>query len=674
MPVVEIPLATSQNVSGHPFFFGSSAQTSRSSNLWVDGRGRLRRRPALHVYGDTVLNPERITGIFNYKFRAKWSKSLSLMAAYLDNIGDTSASTYTPGVYEVSGKDFGFPTVSTYAVDTRFSFRDVATFHTPAKSFDPFEQILIYKDSTSSSNGTLVTAAQMVVDNLNYDAGTPLGNIVVRNTGVSALTTAPGTYFRVLGSTTASNVSFSTLKSGRLHKNLWAANSLSDFTPYSVPDFAQYGRLMFIADNSGRYPIRAWQGGYSVAGVIKGAPSGSYLSVHQNRVWVGGIPSDGSAIVGCGLDFNGFPNPYDWDYEDIRPNGAVYLPIGSDDQDAITGMSRSHFGTLIVFKNGSTYRVQGAIYNDLNTEVAQPFEVTTISRTIGCAAHRTIHHVNNDVMWMSSRGVHSLMATDKYGDVEQAYLSYPISDIWANINVDRLEMCQAVWQPRLGLYLLGIVESGYDWMSKLLAYSPAEQRWMIWDIGQFSAIGVGPSRSGDTDSIYVALVTSTGNKMAILNFDDQTDWDQTFIGGDDLGSSTGISVVIEPGDIFSRAPEERFNVKSIDRIQIYMSPVGNFTSSMIYMWDGGDERTVTLNLNPDKEKAFGTGWTLGDLFAGNVLGSKDYTTVTSVPIKGQGHTLRIRIEDSNVGRLPYLGMDAMVVEHDADYSPATRKN
>jgi len=685
--VVPIPLRTTQALAAHPFYTGAAAQTRRTSNLWVDERQRLRRRPALHKIGDNVVAGV-MTGMFNYRYQSRTSKILSSLIGVLDPLDHSSSSTYRePSSFLLSDKEFSFSSLpATSGEDGVRLFVDSPTnvYSAAGVEFIFSEPVAVREGGTTGSDGTLRGYYEVVADNLDYT--TPVGSIILRGVSGDSVADLDGS-LRLTGQASGANVRFTAGRS-RLsprHKRLWlgSMNSSSEriWSPLCNPDFIQFGKIMLQTDDSNLYPIRVWTGGYQSMGTLQASPRGSFFSVHQNRIWIGGLQESPHLIVGCGLDEFGFADPYDWDTENIRVAGAVAVPVSADDQDAVTGMARSFFGDLIVFKSNSTHRISGAIFNDLSSDFALPFSRQTVSRTIGCASHRSIQQVGNDILWMSEKGVHSLRTTQEYGDVKESYLTFPIADLWEEINHERTQHAQSVYIPRLGLYMLGIPTKESRYMNKLLAFSVVSKQWQIWDVGSFSSISIGPRRGLESDSVYIYLVTDTDNdlgKLAVLNFDDQTDWDQTIdvssITNTDFGTSTAITTKIEPGDLFVESPEIRFRKKSIDRIQFYINSPGNMDATVKYSWDGGDEDNDTISLNPNREKAFGNGYALGDNWPGNALGDDDTTATTSFRPRGSGHTFRMRIEDSNTGRLAYLEADAAVSFHDTDYSPSTRDN
>jgi len=674
--IIEVPLRTGQSISQHPFYSGAQTQTARSSNVWQDDRGRIRRRPALHKFGDTNLNGA-LTGLFDYRFQTSNSSGATTqLMAFQDPLYQTDATARSARVMDLTEGEVGFPAITT-EVGTRIHLRTASSRISGATvNFTPFEECSLF-ESASGDNGDSVGKVQILVDNLDYSSIG--GGVIVRSAGHPDM--SANSKWRLLGDTSGANILFDAITVAPGHSSVWTSNSLADWAPFSRPDFAQVGKALLVTDSSFRYPLRIWTGGSATAGSLLQAPRGSFLAMHQKRIFIGGLSGNPSDIVASGITFQSETNPYDWDVDNTRFEGAVRLRISADDQDAVTGMSNTFLGDMYVFKRKSMHRITGAIQNDSTPQPGNySFQIQTISRTIGCGSHRSIQQVGNDLYWMSEKGVHSLQATQKFGDIEQGYLSFPIADLFEKINKENLQIAQSLFLPRLGLYIVGIPECDCPFMSKLLAFTVASQRWQVWDIGKFSAMGLGPSRGGETDSVYVSIVTNNNpldpeTSLAVLNFEDQTDWNQEFSEGNViLGSNAGIPIVLEPGDLFVDNPDIRFGTKSVERSQFYISSPGDFTSSLIYSWDSGDETTAEIDLNPNSDKCFGSRYALGKNQKGNGLGGFDDTAVTSVRGLGQGHVLRMRIEDSNVGRLPYLGCDLAIAGHGADYSPHTRNN
>src|SRR5690606_15198041 len=164
----------------------------------------------------------------------------------------------------------------------------------------------------------------------------------------------------------------------------------------------------------------------------------------------------------------------------------VGLPTGTGGE--ITGLSKPFLDDVYAFTAESINRVRVAGSADIT--------VQTVNSSVGCIAHQSIRQVGNDLFFVSERGVHSLLATERYGDVEQEFLSAPIQRIWNRINPERLRQAWATYWKQRDLYILcipargtrGLQSSGnpaVTWygldQNFMLVLHVSSRRWALWD-------------------------------------------------------------------------------------------------------------------------------------------------------------------------------------------------
>lgn len=175
-----------------------------------------------------------------------------------------------------------------------------------------------------------------------------------------------------------------------------------------VPDYTQFNDDLIIASDSTMDVPRVTDGS-THANLAGTPPNFSFSVVHRNRVWASGVATDPSGLYYSAAE----------DHEDWVGVGSGLLQIDPNDGDRITGLA-VYRKALIIFKGpnkGSIHRLTGT---DPNTFSLEPF----VSRGLGSVNHRTIFYFRDDVGFMWSDGtIHSLNATERFGDFEQASLS-----------------------------------------------------------------------------------------------------------------------------------------------------------------------------------------------------------------------------------------------------------
>jgi len=201
------------------------------------------------------------------------------------------------------------------------------------------------------------------------------------------------------------------------------------------------------------------------------APNMSYAVEHFSRIIGAGIQEAPSYIYGSKI-----LDPEQWAFGSFDDD-PIRLGITVDDRQRITGLSSAHFGQLYVFKEHSISRISGSWANA--TDVAR----TTISSTRGCIAHHTITAVANDVFFWSDQGCHSVIATDKFGDIETKDVSFDIRKAYRRI-VDPVYMHKAfsVNYTSMDLYVTWFQSKGGTGVDTAFVYHYGIGEWTIWNL------------------------------------------------------------------------------------------------------------------------------------------------------------------------------------------------
>ncbi len=180
---------------------------------------------------------------------------------------------------------------------------------------------------------------------------------------------------------------------------------------------------------------------------------------------------------------------------------SVTLPIDPGDGDRVIGCSETFFRNLYVFKGpqfGSVHEISG------NTSTAYvKNRVTTGAPALN---PRGIITTPTDIYWISRYGVHSLQTTLKYGDVEQAFLSLPIQNLWRKqlISLPDLVNARGFWDATRNVIGWLVSPAGFDVgqvgaRSWCIVYnyalsdpSPGGKKfWSIWKVSRSAGANFG---------------------------------------------------------------------------------------------------------------------------------------------------------------------------------------
>lgn len=204
-------------------------------------------------------------------------------------------------------------------------------------------------------------------------------------------------------------------------------------------------------------------------------PNFAFAVEHRNRVHAAGVATNPSRLYYCEL----------LDHEDWTGDGAGSIDVAPDDGDRIVGLA-SHKGALVIFKGphvGSIWVLTGSSPSGDDPFILQPF-----IKGVGAINHNTIVRAGTaasgeDLVFVSPIGIHSLNATEKYGDFTEAFLSRPIQT-WFDrqLNKTVLPASWGVNDRSRGRVLWTVAPSGGTAKTEILALDYRFQpfRWARW--------------------------------------------------------------------------------------------------------------------------------------------------------------------------------------------------
>lgn len=148
---------------------------------------------------------------------------------------------------------------------------------------------------------------------------------------------------------------------------------------------------------------------------------------------------------------------------------AVTIDIAKNDGFAVTGLAVFQ-GNYIIFKENAIYQME---------PTASSFTVTLITRSIGCVAHRTIAYVENDIYFLTRRGVFVIgNEANFYTAVRTNELSARINPLIKQISPAGFELSNAIYYDNK--YMLNVPISSTT-VNRTLVYDRRYQAWSVWD-------------------------------------------------------------------------------------------------------------------------------------------------------------------------------------------------
>jgi len=249
----------------------------------------------------------------------------------------------------------------------------------------------------------------------------------------------------------------------------------------AVPQYSTFDDLLIICGNGTVDVPKSWD--QSTFQNLAGGPARfSFTVKHAGKQW-----GAGNWAAPSRLYYSVTGDPEDW-----ASAGSGSIDVDPGDGDRITAIW-SYKNDLWVFKGPykqSIHRITGS--------TPSAFARTSFVNGLSAANQACVFPMGDDLGFVSPRGtVHSLKATDAYGDYNQSYLNYPILTWCRNyMNQSRYQYWQTATDHLRGYTLITFPLSGYttnnrclmlDW--RFMAQGEPHPRWAPWDFGSFASLG-----------------------------------------------------------------------------------------------------------------------------------------------------------------------------------------
>lgn len=354
-----------------------------------------------------------------------------------------------------------------------------------------------------------------------------------------------------------------------------------------------------------------WQyNGTTAANVAGTPPLAEIIATFQNFVFLAG-----QNTFPYRLYFSNDGNETVWTATD-------YIDIG-DLTSPITGLAVL-FGKLYIFTRKAMYELRGY---DRDT-----FIVDEVSLSTGCIAYKSIVKVDNNLVFLSDRGIYS------FDGVNVHYLSQGIIATIGDLNYNRIAKTIAeLYKAKNQIWFSVSTGSNVRHNQVIcMTYDPtasedagikeANVAFANYTGMAFNALGLETS-STQLDRLY------TGNYAGRIYQQD--------IGTDDDGA--GIDYRVKTPPIDAGEPEE---FKRFRYIWIFIKQAGSYSVNIDYKTDfgvGGSSATVTLSVAGNQSLWGSLVWGTGTWGGNTIIKSR-------VGLKAKGHFIEFTFSNANAGQ------------------------
>jgi len=192
---------------------------------------------------------------------------------------------------------------------------------------------------------------------------------------------------------------------------------------YANVFFTPYRKTIVWSDNDGvsHSNIIQWDGRNDPESIK--APFMTMMTEHQQRL-VGLAPGTDRVYYSGDRQIDVWYNPSEDNVEDEFEEAlaAGYWEIPLKHGDRNTALFGDYYGTIIVFTKTSVWQISGSgLFS---------WSKRNISQKYGCVSPQGVAQVDNNIWFLSDRGLVEIVPVDTYGGIQTQPVSGPISDLW----------------------------------------------------------------------------------------------------------------------------------------------------------------------------------------------------------------------------------------------------
>lgn len=334
----------------------------------------------------------------------------------------------------------------------------------------------------------------------------------------------------------------------------------------AIPSYDTFDDLLIIGSSSTVDVPRSWD--QTTFQNLAGSPPRFSFSVHQhNRQWAAGVYTAPSRLY-----YSNNLDPEDW-----TGAGSGSIDIDPNDGDMITGLA-AYKDEVWVFKGpykGSIHRITG--------KTTSTFARTMFIRGLGAVWHNSIVPFGDDLAFLWSTGtVHSLKATDAFGDYNQAFLTRPINKwIEEDTNKNRLKYAWGINDTMRNRLLFGLSRNAIQYNDAILVYDYRFQpgKWALWTLTTAASLGYFIDGGGADRRVYAG---TTNGRIRKLNMPTRA-----------VDGSTAYTANVGLPTFSYGSPRKE---KTLVNVGLGLVPKGNWNATVTWSRDGKEQQNTTVSM------------------------------------------------------------------------------
>lgn len=558
---------------------------------------------------EELLPPGDLTVCDNVVFSSTGVKSKREGFSYWDSLSDIPAVTFRSSSGTTRTLVFA-ATLSSGSVKKLVSGEGINVTST-LTSGDEFTYYV-----KAAGTVATITTTNVSNDTITYTA---TGSLSEGSTATSTLTVTRaypyvkvGDYWRFTGSAKAQQIfacssqpkSFYFDSSGNRFEMTGSITARTG-TATSVSTLTFNENLVIFHSRIGNVPLK-WDGS-ALSDLSATAPDASVGTVWLARIWTN------DKVNPDRIHYSATGSLSDW--QGVSDSGAIDINPGDGDIQGVTAIFPFK-GSLFITKGSKIYRITG--------DSPENFRVETVSEGIGCESANSVAAVDQDeVFYVSSKGMHSVSTTSNYGDVQASFVSAKIQPDFGSWSANRIQNMQCVYIEELSSLVYNVAEQSTSEQDNLWLYDIGVKEWYRWP--EVDCQSIGKVYLSNVNTLFIG--TSDGKLIRAQN--------GTKI---DFGT-TPIRYRIRTGLMY--VDQQPITVKGFKRLYLYMKPRTTYSFTARVKIDQYSEQVIGFSGSAEGD-VLGTTFRLGS----SILGTNVPFGPYSGNIDGYGHGIIVEIEQS----------------------------
>lgn len=333
----------------------------------------------------------------------------------------------------------------------------------------PQRELVRYDGSTLIGFATIATPTASGISNLSGASG--IGDVHT----VSYRISAEGRIGETLASTAISLASVQENPENARVRISWAAVSAAsgDLTGYVIYGRTPGNETFMYRVGSDALTFED-DGAVTPSTIIEpptadstGGPKAKYVARYKDRLIIAGIDNDPTMVMISGPVPN--QEKFHWSY------GGGWVLIDPDSGEDITGLGVLR-DKILVFKERSIWELTLSTVTIGNFTVVDPvYQLLTSSH--GCVAHKTIAAVEDDLFFLSRRGVYAVgYKPNLLNVISTTEISARVRDKLDGINPNKWDLASADYRDYK--YVLAYPEAGQNTPNKQIIFDRERAAWM----------------------------------------------------------------------------------------------------------------------------------------------------------------------------------------------------